>query len=117
VAGDGMVFVTAGFKSSTLHAIRLAHAKGNIAGSKAIAWTLDRDTPYVPSPLLYDGVLYLLKSNAGILSVFDARSGRPHYQLQRLNGLSEVYSSPVAARGRVYITSPDGTRRALRPRD
>src|SRR6185295_6102084 len=67
VGADGMVFVTAGFRSSTLHAIRLADAKGNLAGSKAIAWTLDRDTPYVPSPLLYDGILYLLKSNAGIL--------------------------------------------------
>ena len=80
----------------------------------AIAWTLDRDTPYVPSPLLYDGVLYLLKSNSGILSVFDARSGRPHYQLQRLSGLPEVYSSPVAARGRVYITSRDGTTLVIR---
>jgi len=114
VAEDGMVFVTAGFRSSKLHAIRLADAKGNLAGSTAIAWTLDRDTPYVPSPLLYDGVLYLLKSNAGILSVFDARSGRPHYRLQRLSGLPEVYSSPVAARGRVYITSRDGTTLVIR---
>jgi outer membrane protein assembly factor BamB len=114
VAEDGMVFITAGFRSSKLHAIRLADAKGNLAGSRAIAWTLDRDTPYVPSPLLYDGVLYLLKSNSGILSVFDARSGRPHYQLQRLSGLPEVYSSPVAARGRVYITSRDGTTLVIR---
>src|SRR5262245_15229287 len=57
VAEGGMVFVTAGFRSSKLHAIRLADATGNIAGSKAIVWSLDRDTPYVPSPLLYDGVL------------------------------------------------------------
>ena len=68
----------------------------------------------MPSPLLYDGVLYLLKSNAGILSVFDARSGRPHYRLQRLSGLPEVYSSPVAAQGRVYITSRDGTTLVIR---
>ncbi|MEO8260039.1 MAG: PQQ-binding-like beta-propeller repeat protein [Acidobacteriota bacterium] len=114
VAEDGMVFITAGFRSSKLHAIRLADAKGNLAGSRAIAWTLDRDTPYVPSPLLYDGFLYLLKSNAGILSVFDARSGTPHYQRQRLSGLAEVYSSPVAARGRVYITSRDGTTLVIR---
>jgi outer membrane protein assembly factor BamB len=114
VGEDGMVFLTAGFKSSRLYAIRLADAKGNLSSSGAIAWTLDRDTPYVPSPLLYDGVLYLLKSNAGILSAFDARSGRPHYQLQRLSGLPEVYSSPVAARGRVYITSRDGTTLVIR---
>lgn len=114
VAEDGMVFATAGFRGSDLKAIRLADAKGDITGSKAIAWTLDRDTPYVPSPLLYDGVLYLLKSNSGILSAFNAKTGQPHYQVQRLAGLSEVYSSPVGARGRVYITSRDGTTLVIR---
>jgi outer membrane protein assembly factor BamB len=41
--------------------------------------------------------------------VFDAASGTPHYQLQRLEGVSDIYSSPVAARDRVYITGRDGT--------
>jgi outer membrane protein assembly factor BamB len=77
-------------------------------------WTLDRDTPYVPSPLLYDGVLYFIKSNAGILSVFDAKTGKPHYQARRLEGIPEVYASPVAARGRVYLTSRDGTTLVIR---
>ncbi|MGB7219308.1 MAG: PQQ-binding-like beta-propeller repeat protein, partial [Vicinamibacterales bacterium] len=114
VTEDGMVFVMAGFRTAKLHAVRLADATGDLAGSKAIVWSLDRDTPYVSSPLLYDGVLYFLKSNAGILSVLDAKSGRPHYQAQRLNGLPEVYSSPVGAQGRVYITSRDGTTLVIR---
>ena len=114
VGEDGMVFATSGFRGSNLKAIRLADARGDITGSKAIAWTLDRDTPYVPSPLLYDGVLYLLKSNSGILSAFDAVTGKPHYQLQRLAGVSEVYSSPVGARGRVYVTSRDGKTLVIR---
>ncbi len=114
VAEDGMVFATSGFRGSNLKAIRLAGARGDITGSTAIAWTLDRDTPYVPSPLLYDGVLYLLKSNSGILSAFNAKTGSPHYQLQRLAGISEVYSSPVGARGRVYITSRDGATVVIR---
>lgn len=114
VAEDGMVFATSGFRGSNLKAIRLAGARGDITGSTAIAWTLDRDTPYVPSPLLYDGVLYLLKSNSGILSAFNAKTGSPHYQLQRLAGISEVYSSPVGARSRVYITSRDGTTVVIR---
>jgi outer membrane protein assembly factor BamB len=63
---------------------------------------------------LYDGVLYFLKSNAGILSAFDAGSGRPHYQTKRLTGLPEVYSSPVGAQGRVYITSRDGATMVIR---
>jgi len=114
VAEGGMVFAMSGFKGNRLSAIRLADARGDINGGKAVAWTLDRDTPYVPSPLLYDGLLYFLKNNAGILSAFDATSGRPHYQAQRIDGIPEVYSSPVAAQGRVYITGRDGTTVVLR---
>ena len=114
VAEDGLVIVMSGFRGSQLRAVRLADARGEIAGPPAVAWTLDRDTPYVPSPVLYDGVLYFLKSNAGILSVFDAKAGRPHYSTQRLEGVSDVYASPVAARDRVYITSRDGVTLVIR---
>jgi hypothetical protein len=109
VGEDGIVIATSGFRGNNLKAIRIADAKGDLTGSKALLWSLDRDTPYVPSPLLYDGFLYLLKSNSPILSVFDAKTGKPHYQLQRLDGLgSEIFSSPVGAAGRVYITGRDG---------
>jgi outer membrane protein assembly factor BamB len=114
VFGDGMVFVTSGFQGNRLKAIRLATAKGDITGTDSIVWTLDRDTPYVPSPLLYDGVLYLLKTNSGILSVFDAATGKPHYQLQRLDGLPEIFSSPVGAKGRVYLAGRDGVTHVIR---
>jgi outer membrane protein assembly factor BamB len=114
VAGGGMVFVMSGFRGNRLAAIRLADARGDLSSGKAVAWTLDRDTPYVPSPLLYEGLLYFLKGNAGILSAFDAATGRPHYQARRLDGIPEVYASPVAARGRVYITGRDGTTLVLR---
>jgi outer membrane protein assembly factor BamB len=114
VAGDGMVFVTSGFRGNNLKAVRLAEAKGDITGPPALAWTLDRDTPYVPSPLLYDGILYLLKSNSGILSAFDAKSGSPHYQLQRLEGVPNVFASPVGASGRVYIAGQDGATIVIR---
>jgi outer membrane protein assembly factor BamB len=109
VGEDGMVIATSGFRGNNLKAIRIADAKGDLTGTNAIVWSLDRDTPYVPSPALYDGFLYLLKSNSPILSVFDGKTGKPHYQLQRLDGLSEVYASPVGAAGRVYITGRDGT--------
>ena len=114
VAEDGMVFVMSGFQGSRLRAVRLADARGDISGGPAEVWTFDRDTPYVPSPLLYDGLLYFIKSNAGILSVFDAKTGRPHYQTQRLGGIADVYASPVAARDRIYITSRDGTTVVIR---
>jgi outer membrane protein assembly factor BamB len=109
VYGDGLVFATSGFRGSSLRAIRLADAKGDITGSNAIAWSLDHDTPYVPSPLLYDGIIYLLKSNSGLLSAYEARTGKPHYQLQRLDGVPNVFASPVGAHGRVYIAGREGT--------
>jgi outer membrane protein assembly factor BamB len=109
VAGGGMVFATSGFRGNSLKAIRLAGAKGDITGTPNVVWTLDRDTPYVPSPLLYDGVLYILKTNNGLLSAFDATSGKPHYQVQRLENAPNVFASPVGAAGRVYIPGRDGT--------
>ena len=53
-------------------------------------------------------------SNAVGAKGWRAKSGRPHYRAQRLNGLPEVYSSPVGAQGRVYITSRDGTTVVIR---
>ncbi len=109
VAADGIVILTAGFRGNNLKAVRLADAKDDITNTPALVWTLDRDTPYVPSPLLYDGILYLLKSNNGILSAFDAKTGKPHYQLTRLEAAPNIFASPVGAAGRVYFPSQDGT--------
>ena len=114
VYADGLVFLMSGFQGNDLKAIRVADARGNIDGTSAIVWTLDRDTPYVPSPILSDGVLYFLKTNSGILSAFDAVTGKPHYQNQRLDGLPNVFSSPVAARGRVYFTGREGSTLVIR---
>jgi outer membrane protein assembly factor BamB len=109
VVGAGMVFATSGFRGNSLKAIRLAGAKGDITGTPHVVWTLDRDTPYVPSPLLYQDVLYILKTNNGLLSAFDAKTGTPHYQVQRLEQAPNVFASPVGAAGRVYIAGRDGT--------
>jgi outer membrane protein assembly factor BamB len=111
---DGMVFLMSGFQGNDLRAVRIAEAKGNIDGTNAVAWSLDRDTPYVPSPIISEGVLYFLKTNSGILSAFDAKSGKPHYQNQRLEGLPNVFASPVAARGRVYFTGREGATLVIR---
>jgi len=108
VAADGMVILMSGYRGNSLKAIRLSDAKGDITGTGAVAWTYERDTPYVPSPLLYDGLLYMLKSNNGILSVFDARTGAPQYLTQRLDAVPNVFASPVGAAGRVYLPGREG---------
>ena len=110
VAADGLVILMSGFRGNSLKAIRLAEAKGNITGTPAIAWTLDRDTPYVPSPLLYDGILYFMKSNNAIISALrlqdrqTALSGAAYRRLP-----STVFASPVGAAGHVYVLGQEGT--------
>jgi outer membrane protein assembly factor BamB len=114
VAEDGLIIATSGFQGNNLKAIRLDGAKGDITGTSSIVWQLDRDTPYVPSPLLYDGILYILKTNNGILSAFDAKTGKPHYQAQRLASIPNVFASPVGAAGRVYLPGREGTTVVIR---
>jgi outer membrane protein assembly factor BamB len=114
IAEGGIVYLTSGFRGNNLKAIRLAGARGDLTGTDAILWTLDRDTPYVPSPLLYGEILYLLKTNTGVLSAFDAKTGKPHFQLQRLQQAREVFASPVGAAGRVYIPSREGVTVVIR---
>jgi outer membrane protein assembly factor BamB len=115
VYGDGMVFLMSGFRGNSVKAIRLADAKGDITGSAAVAWMQDRDTPYVPSPLLHEGILYFLKSNNGLLTAVDAKTGKAHYQAQRLDAVPNVFASPVAAAGKIYIVGREGATAVIKP--
>ena len=83
-----------------------------LTGKPAIVWSYDKDTPYVPSPLLYKGGLYFLKTNSAILTRIDVATGKPSYT-ERLEGLSNVYASPVAVAGRVYVLSREGVTMVL----
>jgi len=116
VAGDGMVYATSGFRGSALFAIKLGRT-GDLTGTDAIVWSHRRSTPYVPSPLLYDGRLYFFASNNAILSCFNARTGQPLYELARIEGLTGVYASPVAAAGKIYLTGRNGATVVLKASD
>jgi outer membrane protein assembly factor BamB len=105
---DGLVILTSGFRGNALLAVKLGEAKGDISASPAIAWKLDRDTPYVPSPLLYGDELYILKGNNGLITCLDARTGERRYGPERLDGVPNVYASPLGAGGRIYIAGREG---------
>lgn len=108
VASDGMLIAGSSYEIRIMRAILLDGAKGNLTGTDRIAWTRERDTPYVPSPLLLEGRLYFLRHYQGILTCVDARSGETVYGPVRLSGIFDAYASLVAADGRIYITSLDG---------
>jgi outer membrane protein assembly factor BamB len=109
VTDGALAFLMSGFRGNSAKAIRLADAKGDITGTPAVVWSMDRDTPYVPSPLLYDGILYFLKTNNGLLTAVDSKTGTPHYQAARIDAIPNVFASPVGAAGRVYIPGREGT--------
>ena len=108
VSADGVVYAMSGFRGNMLRAVRVADARGALSGPPGLLWSYDKDTPYVPSPLLYRGGLYFLKSNSGVLTCLDAASGVARYT-ERLDAVANVYASPVAADGRIYVLGREGT--------
>ncbi len=113
VAGGGMVFAGSSYDKRALLAIRLDGATGDITGSDRIAWNRFRGTPYVPSPLLVDDGLYFVTHYQGILTRVDAVSGEDRPGAVRLEGIGDIYASPVAAAGRIYVTDLDGATAVL----
>lgn len=79
---------------------------GNITDTH-VAWRYTRGLPYVPSPLYYDGRVYLIR-DGGMMSAFNPRTGEPYYAQERLGTLGSYYASPVAADGRIYVSSLPG---------
>ena len=116
VADSGMVYCMSGFQGNALLAIRLGRT-GDLTGSDAIAWTHNKSTPYVPSPLLYDGRLYFFANNNGVLSCLDAKSGDALFEAQKLEDLAGVYASPLGAAGRVYLAGRNGVTVVLKQSD
>ncbi|MDE0315319.1 MAG: PQQ-binding-like beta-propeller repeat protein [Candidatus Poribacteria bacterium] len=105
---DGHIYVISGHGGSSLQSINLELASGDITGTEAVNWHYDRDTPYVPSPLLSGNIIYFLKRNGNLLTAIDRNSGEVLYGPERVKGVSNVYASIVGAAGRVYIAGRDG---------
>ncbi len=107
------VIVMTGFRGYAIFSIPL-DAVGDITASDTVTWTETDAAPYVPSPVLYKGQLYFLKSNNGILVSRDAKNGELLIEETRLPDVSMIYASPVAAADRIYITGRDGTTVVIR---
>jgi outer membrane protein assembly factor BamB len=90
-----------------------AGARGDItltAGSThndAIVWSRTGRGSYMPTPLAYDGFLYVLANN-GVFDAYDLKTGTEFYR-QRMPEIGSGFSaSPVAADGKIYVSSEDG---------
>ncbi len=72
-----------------------------------VRWRLRKGLPQVASPLLYDGVLYLIK-DGGIVTSLDPKSGEILTQGRIREAIDKYYSSPIASDGKIYVASETG---------
>ncbi len=124
LAGDGLLFVTSGYvgdKFRPFYAIRPG-ASGDIslkAGESTnefIAWSDPVGGPYNPSPLYYDGRIYVLYDR-GLVTCRDAKTGKVLYDRERLPDGFAFTSSPWAAGGKIFCLNEDGVCFVLRAGD
>jgi outer membrane protein assembly factor BamB len=106
---SGLVIAGNSYYQQAMLAVRLAGAKGDITHTDHVVWKLNRMTPYVSSPLVYGDTLYFIRHNQNVLSRLDPATGRDRGAPLRLDGIRDfIFSSPVGAANRIYITARDG---------
>jgi outer membrane protein assembly factor BamB len=88
------------------------HGKGRLDRS-VIRWRVTRGVPYVPAPVLYDGVYYMVK-DGGIISSIDPASGRMHKQGRTEKAPGQYLASPVAADAKIFVVSEEGKMTVLK---
>jgi outer membrane protein assembly factor BamB len=98
-------FMSGGALPSVLLAINPA-GQGDLTET-GVLWRYQRSLPTVPSPIVYRGALYLLKEG-GILAALDAATGALLKQVRLRGALDNYFVSPVAADGKLYLTSQAG---------
>jgi outer membrane protein assembly factor BamB len=113
VYADGVVYAGSSYDTRAMFALKLDGAKGDVTGTSHVLWFRRRGTPYVPSPLLYGDTIYNLQHYQGVLVRINAKTGEDRGEPVRLPAIRDVYSSPVAADGRIYVTSRDGVTQVL----
>jgi outer membrane protein assembly factor BamB len=108
-----LIFICNSYRpNQPIYAIR-AGASGDISlkdgvtSNEYVAWSMQRGGTYMPTPIIYGDYLYTC-ANHGVMTCYNARSGERVYQ-QRIGDKGGSYSaSPVAADGKVYLSSEDG---------
>jgi outer membrane protein assembly factor BamB len=86
-------------------AVRLA-GSGDLTSSNVV-WRVKKSYPSIPTPLIYRGVMYLMKEG-GIVSSLDPASGEVLKQGRTPDALEEYFASPVAADGKIFLVSASG---------
>lgn len=113
VSSSGVLYIGSSYEKRALMAIRIAGASGDLTDTDRVLWLRSRGTPYVPSPLLYDDALYFLTHYQNVLTRINATTGEDAPGAFRLGAIGNIYASPVAAAGHVYVTDLDGVTQVI----
>jgi len=106
VVGYGMVFCASGRAGPTLAVT--PGGSGDVTDSH-VSWSSPSGSPFVPSPVLYDGYLYTVNDMASIVTCLDARTGDRIWQGRLGVATREGFSaSPVVADDKVFFTNDQG---------
>jgi outer membrane protein assembly factor BamB len=104
--GFGLLFCSSGRDGPTL-AIRPG-GSGDVTNTH-IEWSIPKDSPFVPSPIVYGDHLYMVNDISALASCIDARSGQIFWQEKLGNARREGFSSsPVGVNGKVFFTNDEG---------
>lgn len=106
VVGGDLIVLTSGYPVKIALAIK-AGGSGDITGTSHVAWTYNKGTAYVPSPILYGDYLYLV-TDRGLLTCLDAKTGKVEYEGARVPKPTIFMASPVAYEGKILLTSEEG---------
>jgi len=112
IAGN-LAIITGGYAPGTRPTFAVPLGASGALTPDRLAWQIDRGSPYTATPLVYDGILYMV-TDAGVLSAYDAASGARLYQERVGPGPGGFSASPVAAAGRIYFASEDGELHVVR---
>lgn len=111
-AGDWTYYGAAMATTNGMLAIRLG-GSGDMSKSN-LRWRYHRAVPQLPSPLLYEGVLYMV-NDGGIVTSLRPRSGEVIAQGRLQGAVDNFYASPVAGDGKIYFVSLSGKVAVLKP--
>jgi outer membrane protein assembly factor BamB len=110
--GD-LIVVMSGRRPNAPIFVLKAGARGDITlpegatSGGSVLWTRERAGSYMPTPLIYQGYLYVIK-NQGIFNCYDLRTGEMKYEERIPHAGSGFSASPVAADGKIYLSGEDG---------
>jgi outer membrane protein assembly factor BamB len=81
---------------------------------KNVAWAYHKRVPQLPSPLLYQGVLYMV-NDGGVVTSLDPKTGEMRAQGRLKGAVDNYYASPVAADGKIFMASELGKVAVVKP--